>query len=190
MKKVALLLLLIVQGCTMQEVQLVKTFLVSDIFNKHNDTSIAYEGYAFDAKINAIPVIEISNKETINSLHDYRDLASVRWKLLKPINHLTSSSSLTIALKTRNIKEHDIGKILSYEVDYHPLTPIKVKTKRVRVKDKTILVKGEPMVYYKEVIESLPVGDYVVSLTARGSENWDRKEIYVEVRDKNVSNFL
>ena len=46
------------------------------------------------------------------------------------------------------------------------------------------------MVYYKEVIESLPVGDYVVSLTARGSENWDRKEIYVEVRDKNVSNFL
>ena len=190
MQKVALLVLFILQGCAIQEVLLVKTFLVSDVFKKYNDASIAYEGYAFDAMFNGIPVIEISNKDTIVSLEGYRDKVSVRWQLLKPLNHLTRTSNLTVTLKKRRIKEHDIGKILSYEVNYHALTPIKVKTKRVKVEDKTILVQGKPMVYYEDIMESFPVGDYVLSLTAKGSENWDRKEIFVKVRDINVSNFL
>ena len=189
MKKSTLLILLfILQGCAIQELQLTKNVLLSDVFIHHNDTTIAYEGYAFDAMLNDTPVIEISNKDKIKSLKGYRDIASVRWQLLKPINSVVGQ--VKVALKKRNIKEHDIGKILSYEVDYHALTPIEVKTKQVRVEAKTILVHGKPMVYYKSVIERLPVGDYVISLTVRGSENWDRKEIYVEVRDKNVNSFL
>ena len=181
------ILLFILQGCAIQELQLAKNVLLSDVFIHHNYTTIAYEGYAFDAMLNNTPVIEISNKDKIKSLKEYRDIASVRWQLLKPIN---SVGQVKVALKKRNIKEHDIGKILSYEVDYHALTPIDVKTKQVRVEDNTILIHGKPMVYYKSVMERLPVGDYIISLTVRGSENWDRKEIYVEVRDKNVSSFL
>lgn len=191
MKTITLLtLLFILQGCAIQELQLAKNVLLSDVFIHHNDTTIAYEGYAFDAMLNDTPVIEISNKDKIKSLKEYRDIASVRWQLLKPINSLENTTQIKVALKKRNRKEHDIGKILSYEVDYHALTPIDVKTKQVRVEDNTILVHGKPMIYYKSVMERLPVGDYIISLTVRGSENWDRKEIYVEVRDKNVSSFL
>ena len=174
-------------GCNSHDASMLKTFLTSDIFKKHNDTSISYEGYAFDAIINGVPVIEISNKNKIKSLEGYLDIASVRWQLLKPIN----GKNIIVNLKKRRIKEHDIGKILIYDITYHPLTPIKVKTKRVKVEGKTILVKGEPMVYYQEVLESLPLGDYVISLTARGTENWDRKEIFVEIReDNNASKLL
>ena len=190
MKKVALLVLLILQGCTSQDAQLIKTLLVSDIFKKHHDVSISYNGYAFDALINDVPVIEISNKDTIKSLKGYRDIASVRWQLLKPINHLTSTEKLVVTLKRRRIKEHEIGKIKAYEVAFHPLNDMKIKTKRVRVENKTILVQGHPMVSYEEVMETLPIGDYVISLTARGSENWDRKEIFMEVRETNVTDFL
>ena len=190
MKKTTLLLLFILQGCTSQDAQFIKTLLVSDIFKKHNDADISYNGYAFDAIINGIPVVEISNKDKIKSLKGYRDITSVRWKLLKPINHLSSTRNLIVTLKRRRIKEHEIGKIQSYEVIYHPLTKIEVQTKKISVEEKTILIHGKPMGSYPEVLESLPIGNYVISLTARGSENWDRKEIFVEVRDINVTNFL
>jgi len=47
------------------------------------------------------------------------------------------------------------------------------------------------MIIYKDVIDRVPVGDYVVSVTARGSKNWDRKEVFVQIREEdNVSKFL
>lgn len=193
MKKIAysLIIVYLLQGCTSQYTStyasFIKTFLVSDIFKNNNYTTISYEGYAFNATLNEIPIIEISNKDKIKSLEGYRDLASVRWQLLRPIN----GQNMAVNLQRRRIKEHDIGKIRSYRIDYRPLTKVKLETKKIRVEDKTILVGGVPMVYYKDVVDSVPVGDYVISLTVIGTENWDRKEIYVEIReDVNVSKFL
>jgi len=189
MKKIALglITLLMLQGCNSHDAKLIKTFLVNDVFKKYNNTTIAYEGYAFNATLNDIPIIEISNKDKIKSLEGYLDIASVRWRLLKPIN----GKDIKVQLQRRRIKEHDIGKIKSYEVKYNPLTEIKIETKKIRVEDKSILLNGSAMIIYKDVIDRVPVGDYVISVTARGSKNWDRKEVFVQIREEdNVSKFL
>ena len=191
MKKIALGLvtLLMLQGCNSHDAKLIKTFLVSDIFKKHNDASISYEGYAFDAIINGFPVIEISNKEKIESLKGYRDIASVRWQLLKPIR----GDRIVVDVKRKRVKQHDIGKLdhKSYEVNYHALSDVTIETKIVESKNKSILVNSSPIAITEHVTNRLPIGDYVLSITARGTKNWDRKEVFVQIREEdNVSKFL
>jgi len=187
-----LLLSTIFTGCHIyNDTVVIRGFLFSGLFKKEvNPALISYEGYAFDALINGVPVIEINNKDKIASLKEYIDKTSVHWQLLKP---LPANTPIVVDIKRKRIKEHDIGKLnpKSYEIDYHPLFDVKLDREMVLVKNPNIIINGKTLITRRYIIKQLPKGDYVVSLTVVGSKNWDRKEIFVQVREEdNVSKFF
>ena len=190
MKKIflALFAIILLSGCStaLVNMQVISHLLhVSDTLlssDLEREGDIVYEGYAFDAIINDMPVIEMISltAQQQKYLKSYHDKDEVKWRVLKAVK-----SPLTINIKGQSIKEHSIGQLDSadYSVSLIALNDVKINVEEVLVKSPNVIVNGAPLVStkYRIVDEILPAGNYIMKWTVYGSENWDRKTIYMTI---------
>jgi len=137
-----------------------------------------YSGYHFDAKINDANVIELKDSSSIPALAGY--VRTVRWQLDKPID---GAFSVTYG-KNKNSKDF-VGRILRREaMDIIPLQSISVATNSQTQSDASVQINGGAAMSQVDVLNKnvLPAGEYVFRLKIHGTNNWDRKEIYVKVK--------
>jgi hypothetical protein len=140
-----------------------------------------YRGYYFDAKINSVSVVEIKDKSSIAALKGYE--RDVRWKLDRPING--NMQSLHIVVGDNKHSKEFVGRVLEREaIEISPLQYVEVETEAGLSSDSSVRVNGGASLAKVNILTSkyLPVGNYVFRLKVHGTENWDRKDIYVEVR--------
>ena len=178
---IILLLTLFFTGCV--ESLLLGSMLISPTLTnlKHEKYIGRFEGYAFRAMINGVPIIELSAKETVPSLVNYYDKKSIIWKALRPINGV-----LDIKIKRKYIEEYDIGRINPKKFSLSGV----LLSKKILDELNPTAVENFPMVSFVEG-EVLPNGNYVIKIRVQGSTGWDRKEIYLEVRnDESYEKFL
>ena len=139
-----------------------------------------YRGYHFDATIGGAHVIRLKDPDRIPALRGY--VRDVKWQLDRPI------------------KGHDIAKVLLLEnqstvksigmlkrlddFEVIPLQKVNLNTDSRFFKDNSVQIGGHASVTQSDVLKEnyLPPGDYVFRIKVHGSRNWDRKEIYVQVR--------
>ena len=201
---IALIFSLIFTGC----VAILPFMMVHPmlILSKHDTPTHRFEGYAFDAILNGVPIIELTDKEDLKSLEKYYDKRSIHWQSMKPIAGL-----IHIEIKRKYIKEYDIGevdvkkfrltcirlpwekktpKLFKKEIDLNASVNIDKKSVSV-AQHSNVLIGGVP--YNSSLSDTfpsvnivegqpLPDGNYIIMIQIQGTEGWDRKEIYVEVR--------
>ncbi len=161
---------------------------------KDKNLNLRYEGYAFNAIINDVPVIELSDTTNYVSLKNYYNKMSIHWRTMKVI-----SGAVKIEIKRKYIQEYNIG-----EIDHNDftLTGIQLPWKKEVLKK----IEQNPVAHYGNMImiggkvinnpkaiqafprveikqgEVLADGNYIIVIQVQGKKGWDRKEIYVEVR--------
>jgi hypothetical protein len=137
-----------------------------------------YRGYYFDAMIENAHVIPLKNKASIPLLNSY--VRQVHWQLDKPIDgHMNVTFS-----ENKNSKDF-IGHILNREpMDIVALRQVNLDTNAGLQSDSSVRFSGAAAVTRVDILKKnfLPKGDYVFRLKVHGTNNWDRKEIYVQVR--------
>jgi len=161
---------------------------------KDRNFKFKHEGYAFEAMIEGVPIIELSNSDEYMALKNYYDKQSTHWRTMKPI-----SGKIVIELKRKYIKEYEIGEIdrsslkLSYiklPSDFKELQKIK---KNPVVDYGSIVMIGNRVINNSRASKAFPLlmlqegdvlasGNYIIFMEIKGSKSWDRKNIYVEVR--------
>ena len=161
---------------------------------KDRNFKFKHEGYAFEAMIEGVPIIELSNSDEYMALKNYYDKQSIHWRTMKPI-----SGKVVIEIKRKYIKEYELGKIdrsslkLSYiklPSDFKELQKIK---KNPVVDYGSIVMIGNRVINNSRASKAFPLlmlqegdvlasGNYIIFMEIKGSKSWDRKNIYVEVR--------
>jgi len=137
-----------------------------------------YQGYDFDAKINNANVIKLDDSTKITTLKGYR--RDVNWQLDKPIN-----GNIKAYFRANKNSEKYIGRIKSMDnLQIIALTPVNIETTKGLKSDSTVQINGGAAVTMVNVLKKnyLPKGDYVFRVKVFGTHNWDRKEVYVQVR--------
>jgi hypothetical protein len=203
LKAVYIILLFVLLGCSHEELKLIGTLLsgTNDAvrpYNNHLKKNL--NGYPFDALINGIPVLEMSEveKKSISALQDYIDIDSVHWKLLKPIK---AYQPINIEVRRHRVKKYDLGEVKanSFSTNYHNLSSKDnkfVKIKGINYDEnlsniKNLTMEENSSLVSEKVKQIAIVGEYVLSLTVKGTKDWSRKEIYFKVEeDSNESSFL
>jgi len=201
---IALLFPLIFTGC----VAILPFMMVHPmlILSKHDTPIHRFEGYAFDTILNGVPIIELTDKKDLKSLESYYDKRSIHWQTMKSIG-----GDIHIEIKRKYIKDYDIGEVdvkkfrltcirlpwekktlESFTKDTHLNDSVKINKQSVSVAQHgNVLIGGIP--YSSSLSDAfpsvnivegqpLPDGNYIVMIQIQGTEGWDRKEIYVEVR--------
>ncbi len=139
---------------------------------------VLYTGYNFDAMIGKAHVIELKDKSRIPALNGY--VRDVYWQLDRPI-----SGKITAKYRPNKYTTQTIGNLRSIDgIDVIPLTRVHLSSKPAMLSDNSVLISGHAALSQVNVLKSnvLPKGDYVLRLKVRGTRNWDRKEVYVQVR--------
>ena len=137
-----------------------------------------YRGYAFDAMIEDAHVIPLKNRDSISALRGY--VREVHWQLDKPI-----SGDFTVSVAENEHSAAYIGTLESREsVHIISLSGANLDSHPALETDESVRINGAAAVSKVNVLEEnrLPKGDYVFRLKVHGNQNWDRKEIYVQVR--------
>jgi len=137
-----------------------------------------YQGYNFDAKINNANVIKLDDSTKITTLKGY--VRDVNWQLDKPIK-----GNIRAYFRANKNSKKYIGNIKSMDnLQIVALTPVNIETTRGLKSDSTVQINGGAAVTMVNVMKKnyLPKGDYVFRVKVFGTHNWDRKEIYVQVR--------
>ncbi|WP_456447271.1 hypothetical protein [Thiolapillus sp.] len=137
-----------------------------------------YRGYSFDAMIEDAHVIPLNDAESIPALKGY--VREVHWQLDKPI-----SGDFTVSVAENEHSAAYIGTLESREpVHIISLNGANLDSHPELETDESVRFNDAAAVGKVNVLEEnrLPKGDYVFRLKVHGSQNWDRKEIYVQVR--------
>ena len=137
-----------------------------------------YQGYAFNAMIENAHVVELKDPKKIPILQSY--VRDVHWKLDRPIDgHMHVHYG-----ENKNSKEL-IGTLLNREpMGIVPLQSVDLRTDAGIQSDSSVQINGASSLSKVDVLRKniLPKGDYIFRLKVHGTHNWDRKEIYVQVR--------
>lgn len=139
---------------------------------------VLYAGYNFDAMIGDAHVVELKDKSSIPALDGY--VRDVNWQLDRPI-----SGKIVAKYRPNKYTKQTIGNLRSIDgIDVIPLTRVHLSSKPAMLSDNSVLISGHAALSQVNVLKSnlLPKGDYVLRLKIRGTHNWDRKEVYVQVR--------
>ncbi len=137
-----------------------------------------YSGYHFDAMINDAHVIELKDSNSIPALASYA--RTVRWQLDKPID-----GAFSVKYSENKNSKSFVGRIIRREaMDIIALQSIDVKTNSQTQSDSSVQINGGAAMSQVDVLKKnvLPSGEYVFRLKIHGTNNWDRKEIYVRVK--------
>jgi len=137
-------------------------------------------GFYFDATVNNTKVIRIKNKQSIKSLQAYSRVSSVIWQLENPI-----SGNLSIKISDNKRSKEFVGALTNnLQTQVVPLQPVELDTTAQLHKNNSVRVNGSAVITQKNMLNKnkLPVGEYVFRLKVTGTDNWDRKEVYVRVK--------
>lgn len=137
-----------------------------------------YRGYYFDAMIEDARVIELKDSSKIPALNSY--VREVHWQLDRPIN-----GNIGVKYGENKNSKNFIGRITKREaMGIVPLQSTNLSTNPTLKSDSSVRINGGAAVSKVDTLKKnvLPVGDYVLRLKVHGTNNWDRKEIYVQVR--------
>jgi hypothetical protein len=106
------------------------------------------------------------------------DLQNTKWMLPNPV-----SGELAFDVAPNGYGANWFGSNLDWEVQLQPLNGQQLKTVNGFTTHPDIRLNGESAVSSVRVFDgkSLPTGDYLVYLRLAGTDNWDRKIIYVRV---------
>ena len=152
----------------------------SNSSHKPESVSKYYSGYFFDATISGLNVMPIQNKSSKVKIKKYIRARDVRWQL-----DGKAVGGITVKVKENTRSTKTIGKIVSRpQVTFIPLDGQKKSTYKALSKSKDVLVDGSGIVSVKNYATDnrLPPGAYIIRIKVRGTENWDRKEVYIEVQ--------
>lgn len=80
-----------------------------------------------------------------------------------------------------------IGSSPEQSIQVIPLERVETETTEKITHDSSVRIDGAASVVKKNVLDSniLPTGKYLLRLKVRGSNNWDRKTIFIEVKQPN-----
>lgn len=137
-----------------------------------------YRGYSFDAAVDGVPVVELKDRTKIPALQGY--VRDVKWRTVRPIRGY-------VDVRIMANKHTDFVGYDAYvdEVRIVPLSNnVHIKSYRALDSDSSVRFGGDAAVKEVNVMDQkrLPPGEYVMRLKIKGSNNWDRKEIYTLVR--------
>lgn len=138
-----------------------------------------YEGYYFDAKINNRPVVKIDEK-TLERLEGFSRANMVHWMVKEKVH-----GDLDVTVDNNSISHEFIGDVVTDdepEIYVYALGNQHLDSTEETSHSKDTYVSGSAATKTDNVMTSntLPAGAYVISIKTWGSENWDRKYIYVE----------
>ncbi|CAA6816342.1 MAG: Unknown protein [uncultured Sulfurovum sp.] len=156
----------------------------SIIKDNNFDISKMYEGHSFDVYINNEKVVFSESSSKLKSLDRYKgSKRSITWKLEKSI-----LGDISINIEAIDKLKSYIGylKPNAFEVALFPLQKVQLNSKKQEEAREDVLVNSSPLLTQINLLENnhLPEGEYVLRVKVRGTENWDRKEIYFKVEDK------
>ena len=137
-----------------------------------------YEGYAFDAMIEDAHVVELKDPQKIPVLRSY--VRDVHWKLDRPID-----GHMHVRYEENKNSKRLIGRLVNREpMEIIPLQSVHLRTDTGIQSDSSVQINGAASLSKVDVLRKnfLPKGDYIFRLKVHGTDNWDRKEIYVQVR--------
>jgi len=137
-----------------------------------------YRGYYFDAMIEDAHVIELKDQNSIPALRGY--VREVHWQLDRPID-----GNIGVKFKENKYSKEFIGYILEREaMGIIALEDVNIATNTGIQSDESVRIGGAASVTKVDLLKKnfLPRGDYIFRLKVHGTNNWDRKEIYVQVR--------
>jgi hypothetical protein len=139
-----------------------------------------YRGYHFDATIGGARVIRLEDPKRIPALRGY--VRDVKWQLDHPIKGY-DVAKIQLIENPNTLKSIGMLKKLD-ALEVIPLQYVDLKTDSRLFKDNSVQVGGRASVSQSDVLKEnyLPPGDYIFRLKVHGTRNWDRKEIYVQVR--------
>ena len=136
-----------------------------------------YRGYTFNATVDGVAVIELKDQKKIPSLQGY--VRDVRWQTKGSISGYVNATILP------NAHSAFVGNNVYVEdIEIVPLSHVQIKTYHALSTDNSVRINGGAAVTAVNVMnqKKLPSGEYVIRLKIHGSKNWDRKEIYTQVR--------
>lgn len=139
-----------------------------------------YSGYFFDATISGLNVVPIQNKASKTKIKKYIRANDVRWQLDGKV-----VGGISVKVKENSRSKSTIGKLSNRpQITFIPLEGQKKSTYKALSKSKDVLVDGSGVVSVKNYATDnrLPSGAYILRVKVRGTQNWDRKEVYIEVK--------
>jgi len=139
-------------------------------------------GRCFDAFVNGQPIVVLPDTTLRKSLEtlspEARDLS---WRVTNPI---PDRDELTVETRSNTFGLKDVGDAVDFTVKIYPLDGQRLLSDPTLEQHRDVRVEGSAAVTRKNVLRSnrLPTGRYLLVIRFRGSKNWDRKTVYVEVR--------
>jgi hypothetical protein len=146
---------------------------------------VAREGDCFDVSIADQAVVPLDDRAMLRQYAATQDVGGrvdldrTKWRLAAPIG---GALSLRAAPNARGSRW--FGDALKAEVLIRPLGGQELATSpRLRAVD-DVRIEGQSAVVQENVLRDsrLPPGPYLLTVTLRGSQNWDRKLVFVQVR--------
>lgn len=142
-----------------------------------------YDGYAFDVYINDKKVIYKDALFQNRALKHYEgSTKNIVWTLKEPVY-----DEMNLKIKAIDNLTSYIGYLKpdSFEVIVFPLQKVRLNAQKREEAREDVLVNGSPMLSQINLLETtkLPSGEYLLRVKARGTQNWDRKEIYIRVEN-------
>ncbi|MCF6203987.1 MAG: hypothetical protein L3J59_10035 [Methylococcaceae bacterium] len=141
-----------------------------------------YEGYYFDAKINGLKVVKIENKSSITSLKGFSRYGNVQWMVKGMVQ-----GDLDVVVENNTISNDFIGQIddeQESDIYVYALDDQDLDSTNELTVSKDVFINGAGAVKNEEFLTSgfMPSGAYVISIKTFGTDNWDRKYVYVEFK--------
>ena len=136
----------------------------------------------FDAKINGLKVVKIENKSSITSLKVFSRYRNVKWMVKEK-----AVGDLDVVVKDNKISNDFIGQIddeQESDIYVYVLDGQNLNSTNELTVSKDVFINGAGAVKNEEFLTSdfMPSGAYVISIKTFGTENWDRKYVYIEFK--------
>jgi hypothetical protein len=139
-----------------------------------------YSGYFFDAAISGLNVVPLKKKASKPKMKNYIRYDNVRWQLTGKVD-----GGIVVRVRENARSANTIGTIKGKpQVSFIALEGQRKSTVARLSKSKDVFVDGSGVVSSKNYATDnrLPAGAYIIRIKVHGTENWDRKEVYIEVK--------
>jgi CHAT domain-containing protein/Tfp pilus assembly protein PilF len=148
------------------------------------DLSQLYDGHTFNVYVNGQKVSFSKEVAKTKSFEHYDgSLQSVNWELKKSV-----SGQLRIQIEAVDNLKSYIGYLdpKAFEVTLFPLDKVRLNSIKQEEAREDVRVNGAPLLTRINLLKdtTLPKGAYLLRVKVHGKENWDRKEIYLNVTNE------
>jgi hypothetical protein len=126
--------------------------------------------------------VKIENKSSIASLKGFSRYGNVKWMVKEK-----AEDDLDVVVENNKISNNFIGQIddeQESDIYVYALDGQNLDSTNELTVSKDVFINGAGAVKNEEFLTSdfMPSGAYVISIKTFGTENWDRKYVYVEFK--------